>query len=207
MMLSTLRGAYGRALTPLARFLLRLGLSPGAVTVTGTLGVSIGSLALLPTKHLLIGAGVIAFFLLGDGLDGTMARLSGGESRFGAFLDSTLDRVADAALFSGLVLWAAGTPWIQAVSLAALALGFLVSYARARAEAEGWPAGQGPCERTERLALTLAGLVAVGLGAPDAVLGVVLAAVALGSTVTVARRIASARRASREPRERHDPLA
>lgn len=206
-MLSALREAYGRALAPLARLLLRLGLSPGAVTVAGTLGVSIASLTLLPAKHLLAGAGVIAFFLLGDGLDGTMARLSHTESRFGAFLDSSLDRVADAALFAGLVLWAASTPWIQAAALAALATGFLVSYVRARAEAEGWSASQGPCERTERLVLTLAGVVAVGFGAPDASLGVVLTAVALGSSVTAARRIASAKRASGRPRTRKDPLA
>lgn len=206
-MLSGLREAYGRALTPLARLLLRLGLSPGAVTVAGTLGVSIASLTLVPSKHLLAGAGVIAFFLLGDGLDGTMARLSHGESRFGAFLDSALDRVADAALFAGLVLWAAGTLWIQAAALAALAAGFLVSYVRARAEAEGWPASQGPFERTERLVLTLAGIVAVGLGAADAALGCVLMAVAIGSSVTAARRIASARRASRHPRKRQGPLA
>ena len=73
------------------------------MTVVGTLGVVVASLTLFPAGHFLAGFLVVAFFLLGDGLDGTLARITGRESRFGAFLDSTLDRLADAAVFGGLI--------------------------------------------------------------------------------------------------------
>ena len=107
-MLSFLRGAYGRALTPVAVLLLRLGVSPSAVTVAGTVGVTAAALWFFPRGQLAVGVAVIALFLLADGLDGTMARRGARVSRFGGFLDSTLDRVADGAVFAGLALWAAG---------------------------------------------------------------------------------------------------
>lgn len=192
-MFSHLRGLYGRLLTPPARLLARLGVSPGAVTVAGTLGVVLASLLLLGSGRFLAGALVVLAFLLGDGLDGTMARLSGRESRFGAFLDSTADRLADAALFAALALWGAGrSPAVLGLALACLSLGFLVSYARARAEAEGWDASVGLFERTDRLLVSLAGVLAVGLGAPVVVLVVALAVVALGSAFTVGQRIRAA---------------
>lgn len=198
-MLSFLRGAFGRALTPLARLLLRWGLSPTFVTVAGTVGVSVVSLATLPGGHFVLGPALIAALLLGDGLDGTMARLGGKASRLGGFLDSTLDRVADAAVFAGLVAWGAATNraafW---AALAALVLGFLVSYARARAEVEGWDASVGIFERTDRLVVALLGAFAVGLGAPAAVLTVALCVVAIGSAVTVVQRIVAAVSGARE---------
>ena len=194
---SRLRGLYGRFLTPLARLLLAARVAPSAVTVAGTLGVVVAALVLLPRGWFVAGFAAIAAFLLGDGLDGTMARLSGRESRFGAFLDSTLDRLADAAVFAGLALWgAAHDRAVLWLALACLALGFLVSYARARAEVEGWDASVGLFERTDRLVVTLLGVLAVGLGAPTLALTVVLGVVALGSAFTVAQRIRAAARAS-----------
>ena len=193
-----LRDRYGRALAPLARLLLRAGLSPSAITVLGTLGVVLAALWFLPHGELVPGSLLVMLFLLGDGLDGTMARLSGRESRFGAFLDSTLDRLADGALFVGVAWWcvAVDDGVGAALAAAALVLGFLVSYARARAEAEGWDASVGIFERTDRLAVTLTGTLAVGLGAPGWLLWVALGLVAAGSAVTVGQRIAAARRAS-----------
>jgi CDP-diacylglycerol--glycerol-3-phosphate 3-phosphatidyltransferase len=193
------------------------GVRPVQVTVGGTLGVVAASLTLFPAGHFLAGFLVVAFFLLGDGLDGTLARITGRESRFGAFLDSTLDRLADAAVFGGLIVWAAGDapvllffgprlavgsdlaihgpgliPGRAAVlwlSLSCLAFGFLVSYARARAEAFGVDASVGLFERTDRLVVALLGVLAVGLGAPIWALSLALAVVALGSAFTIAQRI------------------
>ena len=197
-MFSRLRGLYGRLLAPLARLLLSWGIGPSAVTVFGTAGVVVASLTLLPTGRFVAGTLIVLAFLLGDGLDGNMARLSGRESRFGAFLDSTLDRLADAALFGGLVLWGARHDKVVLwLALACLALGFLVSYARARAEVEGWDASAGLFERTDRLLVSLAGVFAVGLGAPVAVLWVGLGLVAVGSAFTVGQRIRAAAVASR----------
>ncbi|AQP43668.1 phosphatidylinositol phosphate synthase [Tessaracoccus flavus] len=199
-MLSFLRGAYGRALTPLAGLLLRVGLTPTAVTVVGTLGVAVASLWLLPQGRWALAFFIIGAFLLADGLDGTMARLGGRESRFGAFLDSTLDRVADGAVFAGFAIWAAlhdtATMWL---ALGALVMGFVVSYARARAEVEGWDASTGLFERTDRLVIAGAGALAVDLGAPLWVLTAALSLVALGSAITAGQRIAAAWRQSKGP--------
>lgn len=206
-MLSGLRGVLGRVLTPAALALLRLGVSPSAVTVAGTLATVAAALLLLPRGSLVVGPLVIALCLLGDGLDGTMARRGGRVTRFGAFLDSTLDRLADAAVFVGLAAWASArddsaTLWL---ALGCLVFGFLVSYARARAEAEGWEASVGWFERSERLSIALLGTLAVGLGAPVVVLQVALGLVAAGSAVTALQRIAAALRAARGEQPRPEP--
>lgn len=196
-MLSFLRGAYGRALTPVAALLLRLGVSPSAVTVTGTVGVTAAALWFFPRDQLATGVAVIAVFLLADGLDGTMARRGARVSRFGGFLDSTLDRVADGAVFAGLALWAAGHDRLALwPALACLVGGFVVSYARARAEVEGWDASVGLFERTDRLAVAGAAALVVGLGGPGWVLAAGLAVVAVGSAVTVGQRVHAAWAAS-----------
>lgn len=182
----------------MARLLIRMGLSPSTVTVLGAFGVLASALWFLPRGQLVAGALSVMFFLLADGLDGTMARTAGRESRFGAFLDSTLDRMADAALFVALAWWCIRSEDGVGAALAAAALvaGFLVSYARARAEAEGWDASVGVFERTDRLVVTLAGTLAVGFGAPVWGLWLALAVVVAGSTVTVVQRILAAARAS-----------
>lgn len=196
-MLSRLRGAVGRILGPLAGALLRMGVSPDAVTVVGTVGVVVAALWLFPLGYLFGGTLVVTFFVLSDLLDGTMARRSGTSGPWGAFLDSTLDRFADAAIFTGLVLWLAGRgedPLGAAFGLACLALGSIVPYARARAEGLGMTANVGIAERGERilLALTAAGLV--GLGVPQVVLTVVLGLLAVASAVTIGQRMATVRR-------------
>jgi CDP-diacylglycerol--glycerol-3-phosphate 3-phosphatidyltransferase len=178
--------------TPVARLLLRLGVSPDAVTVVGTVGTSAAALYFFPRGELLVGTLVICLFVFSDSLDGTMARLAGRPSTWGAFLDSTLDRVADAAIFCGLALWYAGEGddlAMVAVALAALVGGLLVSYARARAEGLSADASVGIAERTERLVLAL---LAAGLsGIFDAawVLQVGLVLVAVLAWITVVQRI------------------
>jgi CDP-diacylglycerol--glycerol-3-phosphate 3-phosphatidyltransferase len=186
-----------RLLTPVARVLLRLGVTPDAVTVTGTVVVVVTALWALPTGHLLLGALVISVTALADSLDGVMARQSGRAGPWGAFLDSTLDRFADAAIFTGLVLWSvrrADDRLALVLALACLVLGSIVPYARARAEGVGLTAAVGIAERADRLVVVLVGIAAVGAGAPPAVLTVALALLAVASAVTVGQRIATVHR-------------
>ncbi|NMM17641.1 MAG: CDP-alcohol phosphatidyltransferase family protein [Cellulomonas sp.] len=199
-MLNRLRSFMTALWTPLADLLIRRGVSPDAVTITGTVGVVVMALWLLPTGHLLAGALLIAVFTLTDSLDGVMARRAGRSGPWGAFLDSTLDRFADAAIFSGLVLWSIGRGDDRPTAILALAclvLGSVVPYARARAEGLGMTAAIGIAERADRLVLVLVGTFLVGLGFPVAVLTVVLALLAVASAVTVGQRVATVRQQSR----------
>jgi len=186
-----------RVLTPLATALLRAGVSPDAVTITGTLAVVVTALWAFPTGHLFAGALVIGLFALTDSLDGVMARQSGRSGPWGAFLDSTLDRFGDGAIFAGLVVWfvGGGDDHLTAVlALACLVLGSIVPYARARAEGLGMTASGGIAERADRLLVALLAAGAVGLGAPTVVLTVVLGLLALASAVTVVQRMAKVHR-------------
>jgi CDP-diacylglycerol--glycerol-3-phosphate 3-phosphatidyltransferase len=206
------RALFGKILAPVARLLLRLGISPDAVTLVGTLGVCFGALAFYPRGELLWGTLIITAFVFSDMIDGLMARMLQSSSpsvqrssAWGAFLDSTLDRFGDAAVFSGLVLFYAfesgGTNHAIAVmALACLVLGSVVSYARARAEGLGMTAAVGIAERSERLVAVLVTTGFVGLkdvtgfGFPEEVLLVVLIVLALASLYTVAQRVLVVRR-------------
>jgi CDP-diacylglycerol---glycerol-3-phosphate 3-phosphatidyltransferase len=191
------RAFFTKVFTPLARLLLRLGVSPDVVTLVGTLGVCVGALAFYPRHEFFWGTIVITAFVFSDTLDGIMARMSGRSGNWGAYLDSTLDRVADAAIFGGLVLWYAGDgndTLMAALALANLILGSVVSYARARAEGLGMTANVGIAERAERLVATLAATGLVGLGAPEVLLTVVLALLAVASLITVCQRVLTVRR-------------
>lgn len=184
---------------PVARVLVRAGVSPDAVTVTGTL-LTVGvALWLLPSGHFVVGPLAITVVVLIDSVDGLMARTLGRSTRWGAFLDSTLDRVADAAIFSGILLWSitAEEPWVLATSLACLVLGSVVPYAKARAEGLGLTASGGIAERADRLVVALTAVFAVGLGAPVPVLVVALGLLAAASLYTVGQRMASVHRQTR----------
>lgn len=186
-----------RVFTPVASALLRLKVSPDAVTVVGTVGTATAALYFFPKGDFLVGSLVIAVFVFSDSLDGTMARLAGRPSSWGAFLDSTLDRVADAAIFAGIALWFAGNgddDAMTAVTLAALVGALLVSYARARAEGLGADGSTGIAERTERLAITLLATFLTGLLDLPWILDVAMWAVAVLSWITVGQRIWSVRR-------------
>lgn len=186
-----------RVFTPVASVLLRLKVSPDAVTVIGTVGTAAAALYFYPKGEFLAGSLVIAIFVFSDSLDGTMARLAGRPSTWGAFLDSTLDRVADAAILGGIALWFAGEgddPTMAAVTLAALVGALLVSYARARAEGLGADGSTGIAERTERLAITLLAALLTGIFDLPWLLDAAMWAVAGLSWVTVLQRIWSVRR-------------
>ncbi|GAA1928251.1 CDP-alcohol phosphatidyltransferase family protein [Nocardioides lentus] len=196
-MLERFRGFWTRLIAPVARLLIRLGVSPDAVTLVGTLGVVAGALVFFPQGMLLTGVLVITAFVFSDLVDGHMARLTGRTSPFGAFLDSTLDRIGDGAIFGGLALYFAGpgdSGLYLALSLVCLVMGSVTSYARARAEALGFEAKVGIAERADRL---VAILVMTGLSAIFSLpilLWLTLWALAAASTITVAQRVWVVRR-------------
>ncbi|NOJ61323.1 phosphatidylinositol phosphate synthase [Arthrobacter sp. 260] len=180
--------------SPLAKLLLKWGVSPDAVTIVGTLGVAVGALVFYPMGELFWGTVFITVFVFSDLVDGIMARIKGAVGSWGNFLDSTLDRIADGALFAGVAIWFFGdgdnTP-IAIAALACLVLGMLVSYARAKAESLGFTANVGIAERAERLVSVLVVTGLTGLGLPEVVLLTVLILLALASTATVIQRVAA----------------
>jgi CDP-diacylglycerol--glycerol-3-phosphate 3-phosphatidyltransferase/CDP-diacylglycerol--inositol 3-phosphatidyltransferase len=194
------RTFFANLITPVARLLLRLHVSPDTVTIVGTVGVVAAALAFFPRGELLVGVLVITAFVFSDLLDGTMARISGRTSPWGAFLDSTLDRMGDSAIFGGLVLyyaWVVESEVLAALALYCLVTGWLTSYTRARAESLGYQAKEGIAARADRL---VAVLVAAGLSDlldVPLLLEVTLWALAVASTVTVLQRILTVRRQAR----------
>ena len=196
-MLNMLRPALSRVLTPIGEALARTPVTPNAITVTGTVGVVAAALWLLPTGHLFAGAAVCTVFVLADMLDGALARVTGTTGAWGAFLDSTLDRVGDAAIFAGLAAWLARgghQPALAGVTVYCLVAGAMVSYARARAEGLGVRADVGLAERSERIVIILLSTGLSGLGVPY-VLPVGLWALAVLSTVTFGQRVLVVRQA------------
>jgi CDP-diacylglycerol--glycerol-3-phosphate 3-phosphatidyltransferase/CDP-diacylglycerol--inositol 3-phosphatidyltransferase len=187
---------------PLADRLLKWGVTPDQVTIVGTIGVSAGALWFFPRGQFLVGVLVITAFVFSDIMDGYMARKSGQSSKWGAFLDSTLDRVGDAAIFGGLVIYYAGGYSYDApesdlgdpriylyLSLACLVLGSITSYARARAESLGMTAKGGIAERSDRLVSIL---VMTGLGGLFGwawMREITLWALAIASLITVFQRL------------------
>src|ERR1700746_1421648 len=185
-MLNAVRPALDRVLNPVGRALARTPITPNALTVIGTLGVSAGALALFPIGELFAGTMVCWVFTFADMLDGTLARVKGTSRPVGAVLDSTLDRVADASVFAGLTLWfllGGRDKLLAGVTLFCLVSGALVSYAKARAEGLGYRCDVGIAERTERLLIALVAAGLAGLGVPY-VLPVGLWSLAVLSTVT-----------------------
>jgi len=196
-----------RLITPLSRLLLRAGISPNAMTLAGALGTWISALFFFPRGDLFIGTLVVTVFLLSDLFDGTMARLDGSKgSRFGALLDSTLDRISDAIVIFALMIWAesenfsAQNNLVDAnltIALLAISLltGFLISYIRARAEALAISCDVGVAERPERLIVLLVGTGFYGLGVMAA-LPLALVLLVSINVVTVIQRIIVVYRAS-----------
>jgi CDP-diacylglycerol--glycerol-3-phosphate 3-phosphatidyltransferase len=196
-MLNRFRAFWTKVVTPFAKLFLRLGISPDAVTLVGTLGVAFGALFFFPRGDLLVGVLFITAFVFSDLVDGTMARMSGQSSKWGAFLDSTLDRLGDAAIFGGLAMYYVGpgdSDALAALAMYCLVMGSVTSYARARAESLGMEAKGGIAERADRL---VAILVMTGLSAIfdlPVLIVVTLGLLAVASTVTVVQRILTVRR-------------
>ncbi|HLZ47247.1 MAG TPA: CDP-alcohol phosphatidyltransferase family protein [Candidatus Limnocylindria bacterium] len=178
-------------LAPLARGLHRAGVTANAVTVLGVL-VTIAGSALLASGRPLAALVVLLAGALADTLDGQLAKAAGGGTRFGAFLDSTLDRVSDAALGCGAAALGAalGDPLLFWSALVGLVASFLVSYIRAKAESMGATAAVGLMPREARLMVLLIGVGLWGLFGLYPLFVATFAAVALLSVVTLFQRIA-----------------
>jgi CDP-diacylglycerol---glycerol-3-phosphate 3-phosphatidyltransferase len=199
-MLKVLRPGLGRLLTPVGKALARTPLTPNMLTVIGAAGMTAGALTLFPTGHLFAGTMVCTGFVLADMLDGALARIQGSTGKFGAFLDSTLDRVGDAAVFAGIAIWLATSGHdrlLAGVALFCLVVGGLVSYAKARAEGLGLRCDVGIAERTERLLIGLSAIGLSGLGVPY-VLPVGLWVLAVLSAITFGQRVFAVRKAASE---------
>jgi CDP-diacylglycerol--glycerol-3-phosphate 3-phosphatidyltransferase len=190
MLSASLKPAVTRAINPIARGALRMGLTPNAVTFTGAIGVVVSALYFYPKQDFFIGTLLICFFALSDLFDGAMARISqAGASRWGGFLDSTIDRITDSAILLGLciALIDSNDPLVP-VALGALVAGTLVPYIRAKAESLGIDCSGGIAERTERLIIALTAVGFEGLGIPYALAIGVWLLLSL-AVVTVIQRI------------------
>ncbi len=196
-MLNRFRDFWTQVFSPVAKLFLRLGISPDAVTIVGTLGVAFGALWFFPRGDLLVGVLVITAFVFSDLVDGHMARLSGTSSSWGAFLDSTLDRFGDAAIFGGLLLFfvgPGGSDPLAALALYCLVMGSVTSYARARAESLGMEAKGGLAERADRLAAILVMTGLADLFDLPVLITLTLWVLAIASTITVVQRMLQVRR-------------
>jgi CDP-diacylglycerol---glycerol-3-phosphate 3-phosphatidyltransferase len=184
------RKAVSGLVEPVARGLLRMHVTPDAVTLVGTIAVVAVSLTFLPQGWFVAAVLVLFFLALSDLLDGTMARLSGTSGPWGNFLDATLDRLGDGAIFGGLALYGAfhDQPWITAAATLALVTGQVTSYAKARAEAVGATANVGIAERAERLLIAAAATLLTGFGVPYVLPAALWLLGALG-LVTIGQRI------------------
>lgn len=190
MIQSRYKAPVTKVITPICRGLLRMKVSANALTFIGTIGVSFSAIYFFSRDQLFIGTLIVSFFALSDLFDGTMARLSNNQgTKWGALLDSTLDRVSDAAITIGIWLYFRNADSdFQYVALVVLFLGGLIPYIRARAESLGIECSVGVAERAERLILLLVGTGLAGLGI-DIALEAALVLLALLSVVTVLQRM------------------
>lgn len=187
----------GVALAPFVNLFIRLGVSPDAVTLVGTLGLCAGALVFFPQGMLWQGVLVITAFVFSDLIDGAMARKIGRTDHFGAFLDSTLDRIADGALFAGIALyfaWQDPSRLYLVLSLVVLVMGSVTSYARAKADHLGYDAKVGVAERPDRLAGILVPTFFADVLDLPILMHAALWLLAVASTLTVAQRIWVVRR-------------
>ena len=190
MLSASLKPAVTRAINPIARGALAIGLTPNAVTFIGALGLVTSALYFYPKGDFFIGTLVISFFALSDLFDGAMARISHkGASAWGGFLDSTIDRITDSAILVGLTLYLvdADDP-LTAVVIGALVFGSLVPYIRAKAESMQIACSGGIAERTVRLIISLTAIGLEGLGVPFA-LAIGIWLLLILAVVTVIQRI------------------
>ena len=185
-----------KVITPVAAFALRRGITPNAVTWVGAIGVVFSSLYFYPRGEFFVGTVIICILALSDLFDGTMARLSSaGSSRWGGFLDSTIDRVTDSAILLGVALYLIErNDGLAYIALATLVTGLLVPYIRAKAESFAIACSGGIAERTERLVISLAAIGFDGLGVPY-VLSIGLWILAILGVFTVVQRMFIVKRA------------
>ncbi|EKY14612.1 CDP-alcohol phosphatidyltransferase [Actinomyces sp. oral taxon 181 str. F0379] len=194
-------GNHGRSITkaiftPVARVLVAAHITPNMVTIAGTVVTIAVAVTTFPFGYLWQGALALAVVLFCDSIDGVLARMSGTSSPFGAFLDSTMDRLGDGAVFGSLTAFAIFSMESSPSRTVSIVAGLItivgaatVSYSRARAESIGVIAKVGIAERTDRLIIALLGAALYGWGAPAVVFAASLCWVAFASIVTVIQRV------------------
>jgi CDP-diacylglycerol--glycerol-3-phosphate 3-phosphatidyltransferase len=204
----SVKDGFVQAIRPVARTLIRSGITPNALTTLGLL-VVIASATAFAASNVHLGGWLLLFSGLFDILDGEVARQGKMGTVFGAFYDSTLDRLGEAALFGGLALFfvQGGVPPERvtvavAVALVALVASMLVSYTRARAEGLGVECRVGIAARTERLLAIGAPTAFFGAGNDGAIVFWIVVLLAVVTAVTVVQRIVHVARSTREPTER-----
>ena len=188
-----LKNGYLQVIDPVADWLVRRGVHPNTITAVGTACTLAGGI-IYGTGHIRTGGFFLSVTALFDVLDGTVARKSNQSSTFGAFLDSTLDRLADGALFGGLVVFYALNPVhrnvpMVVVCLAGLIGSFMTSYIRARAEALGVDAKVGMVQRPERFVLLSVPQAFFGLALNGLVLGAIIVFLTVTAWITVVQRM------------------
>jgi len=196
MLSARLKPAVTRVITPVASFALRLGITPNAVTWVGAIAVVASALYFYPRGEFFIGTVIICVMALSDLFDGTMARISQkGSSKWGGFLDSTIDRITDSAILVGVAIYLINNDDpLAIVVMVTLVTGMLVPYIRAKAECFGIECSGGIAERTERLIISLASIGLSGLGAPY-IMAIGMWSLALLGTYTVVQRMLIVKRA------------
>ena len=196
MLSARLKPAVTRLITPVASMALRLGITPNAVTWIGAVGVVAAALYFYPKGEFFIGTLIICVMALSDLFDGTMARISKkGSSKWGGFLDSTIDRITDSAVLVGVSIYLINKDDVLAVVvMVTLVTGILVPYIRAKAECFGIECSGGIAERTERLIISLTAIGFSGLGVPY-IMAIGMWLLAVLGTYTVIQRMLIVKRA------------
>lgn len=209
-MLEHLRAPFKKLIEPLAKALISIGLTANAVTVIGTIGTIVVAFVTGITGWLFAGAVVLTLLVLADSLDGSIAKLTTGGTQFGAFLDSTLDRIADWALLVGVIVFfilhsdwwydiSQSSPdyisWVGVgAAMVSMMTSFVTSYARARAESVGFEVKNGIATRADRLVIILVGMAITGLTHHGLWLAIDMVLLAVLGVVTVFQRVLEARR-------------
>ena len=195
MLQKNLRPAVTNLITPLCKALIKFGITADAITVIGSLGSCLSAIFFFPRGQFFLGTVVVTIFVLSDLLDGTIARLSNsGSTRWGALIDSTLDRLTDSVIVISLLMYfRTRDELLSVLLLVVLVTGFLISYIRARAEGLGVECSIGFAERTERLIILFVGTALYGLGLTIA-LNIALWVLVGASLLTVAQRLHAVRR-------------
>lgn len=193
------RASVSRVTDPIGARLVEAGLSPNAVTVFGTVGTVVSAIVFFSLNMLFVGSVVVTVFVLFDLLDGAMARTSGQVTPFGTVLDASCDRIADGAVYGSIAWWAlvvAHDRFTGAAAMVCLVAALVISYVKARAEAEGLKCDGGLVERAERLIIALVGTGLYGLGVPyAATVGTTVLAVL--AVITVGQRLVAVYRSAR----------
>lgn len=209
-MLEHLRAPFKKLIEPLAKALISIGLTANAVTVIGTIGTIVVAFVTGITGWLFAGAVVLTLLVLADSLDGSIAKLTTGGTQFGAFLDSTLDRIADWALLAGVIVFfilhadwwydiSRSSPdyisWVGVgAAMVSMMTSFVTSYARARAESVGFEVKNGIAMRADRLVIILVGMAITGLTHHGLWLAIDMVLLAVLGVATVFQRVLEARR-------------